>query len=521
MRFSFIFLVILALTPVAVDTYETDSENWVSTDLNLEGLIEIANNDTCYADRLSFFGCMTGLESAVMISKDQSSISIYFEKLPVNEVKDVKAIKHSFEFKSMKSLLKHFNEQQKNKVDRWASLYKLPQRIDFESLFRQLVNERKQNKKEYIASIINSYLSSSFSPHDHIIPNSISFDKTKNFMGIGVQLQTINNNMFVLSTTKGSPADRAGLKSGDLINKIQGKNVSKMKLTELLGVISNSSKDLIEIEYYRNEKKHSITLKKALISTENTQARYSKNGSWAIIDINDFLNADTCSKVESYLFDIFSKDPVIKGLILDLRDNQGGLVSEAVCVADLFLPYKKKIVEVRPTKNEGEYPVYYNSENDPMVDLDIPVVTLVNSYTASAAEILAGSLKVHERSILLGERTFGKGSVMRGVNLSNYNDILYYQTFALMYFASGSTNHIKGIMPDYVLDTYNNVHSFREMDLFFYKYSDLGHNIDYSSNFNNFLSKKSSSCLTNLSKKNISDPETAAGFVLGCVNGIQ
>ncbi len=517
-----VFVLLFSPIPFAHNVHNSSSEHWRATGLSLEKLFEIMNTEICYQDRVKFFGCMSTLESTIMLEEDSGEIKLVFDRIGhgIDSLNDIKIKKLTFKnHKSIDDLLNSHREYQREKIAYWNDLYQYKFGINFDLLFSDVVRYDAQNEKEQIASMINEFLSASYSPHDHVVPLTMASVENQNFMGIGVILRSANNQLFVLKTMRGSPADAAGLRPGDVVHKIQGKSVSDMKLTELNSAISKVGSDIVEIEFYRNKKSYKANIKKTLLSTVNVTSKtiQDKYGTWGFIKINNFMQEDTCKSVEVLMTDLLSSESDLSGFILDLRDNQGGLVTQAICVADLFIPKDVTLLEIRPT-DPSESPMYYESDFEPITYA--PIVTLINSSSASAAEILAGTLKDNSRSVLIGEQTFGKGSVMRSVSLDDQDDIIYYQTFALMYFPSGATNHINGIMPDYILDNYSNRHSFRERNLFFYQHTDLSHGIDYSlnglSSYKGTLGQYYSRCFTDLKTKNY---EQAASYMLGCMNG--
>lgn len=525
MRLSLVICVLLFLGPVPFASIEKNalSEHWQTTSLNLEAMYEIMNTDICYSDRVNFFGCLSAIEQIVMQRRDSGNIDLVFN-LPVDSLNQIKVKKFKTKsYKNMASLLDSHKKQHEKKISDWTELYKRKYAINFDLIFADIIisKNRDEVEKELVGSLINGFLATVYSPHDHVLPESMAFEEDQNFVGIGVILKAINNNLFVLKTLKDSPAEMAGLKSGDVIDKIQGKHVSSMKLKELNNAITELKSNVIEIEFYRDSKLHSATIEKTLIAPANVTSKVINDeyGTWGLIKINNFMDGNTCNATELMIYDLYEKQSDITGFVLDLRDNQGGLVTQAICVAELFVSEDSMLLEIRPNNPADEH-ILYESNSEPIVNY--PLVTLVNSGSASAAEILAGTLKDNGRSILIGEQTFGKGSVMRGVNLLDNENILYYQTFALMYFPSGHTNHIKGIMPDYVMSNYANKYSFRERDLFFYKYTDLNHNINYNHNsissYRGKLGSYYSDCLKKLKLESLKSYEKASSYMLGCMN---
>ena len=267
----------------------------------------------------------------------------------------------------------------------------------------------------------------------------------------------------IVAPMYGTPAWRAGLKSGDRIVEIDGNPVSDMTFMEavkrlrgkpgtkvVLKVYREGVKDLLTFEIVR-EKIQIVAVREGLIDQGNAKIGYVK--------ITKFMDK-TYSELRDAVKDLLDKG--VEALIIDLRDNPGGYLDQAIETAGLFLD-KGIIVSVKDF--EGEEEVYKVSGNnivklnkygsriifrkDLTVSRDIDVVVLVNRGSASGSEILTGALKDNKRAIVVGQRTFGKGSVQSGLTLSN-GGILYLTT-AHYITPSGRDIHGKGIDPDVIV----------------------------------------------------------------------
>ena len=186
-----------------------------------------------------------------------------------------------------------------------------------------------------------------------------------------------------------------------------------------------------------------------------------------MIKVSSFYKANTCMQVEEAIHNL-QKDPQMAGLAMDLRNNPGGIVDEALCIADLFLPEDRFMLEIRPFQRK---PSQWSFSLLPQLT-NLPLVILINAGSASSAEILAGVLRDHNRAVLIGERSFGKGTILQGRHFQypKYPGLLHYQTFAKFYFPSRQTNHISGILPDHTVKFQNDsLIPFREGDLFAYQ----------------------------------------------------
>ena len=287
---------------------------------------------------------------------------------------------------------------------------------------------------------------------------------------MGLILFQIQRHLVVKRVLENSPAFQAGLKSGDIISKVQGQDVSQMKLSDSSNAIGKVNSQTVHLEVLRGGARRYFKIDKGIIKIDNVKTEYIKdNGkTWGLIRLSSFYKVNTCAQVEKAIYK-FQEDPQVSGLVIDLRNNPGGLVNEALCTADLFLPKDRFMLEVRPFNTSQSS--QFNFSLMPQVT-DLPLVILVNAGSASSAEIVAGVLRDHDRGVLIGERTFGKGTILYGTSFQypRYPNLIHYQTSAKFYFPSRRTNHILGIIPDHIVEFQNkSLVLFREEDLFAYQ----------------------------------------------------
>ncbi len=281
-------------------------------------------------------------------------------------------------------------------------------------------------------------------------PKDYELLKTSNFgseiNGVGLQLgeDEITKKIKVVSTLAGSPAEEAGIISGDLIDKVDGLSSSELGLANTAAKLRGASgtKVLVEITSISDEIKE-IDLERRSVDLRPVRTKRLRDDFHTIgyLRITQFSES-VPQKIEEALEEL--KDKEVEGIILDLRNNSGGLVSSGIAVADAFLS-EQPIVE---TKDR-------NGIKDAIISqkktyFDGPMVTLVNKGTASASEILAGSLQDNERSILIGEKTYGKGLIQSLKSLGEDSGIAI--TVASYLTPKGNNIQGKGITPDKILD---------------------------------------------------------------------
>ncbi len=230
--------------------------------------------------------------------------------------------------------------------------------------------------------------------------------------GIGASIYYASKNPLIISVYKGYAADKAGLKSGDIILKIDNQVLAELEKEDSSSLLLGIPDSQISIEVLRNGKKLQFDLKREKIEI-NPVPFYKKiddeTGYIVLTRFNEKAAAEIKKAFESL------KKEGIKSLILDLRSNPGGLLGEAVNISNFFLP-KGKVITTTKAKVK-KWSNTYLSRNTPL-DLEIPMVVLINGSSASASEIVTGALQDYDRAVVMGKRSFGKGLVQRYRTLS-------------------------------------------------------------------------------------------------------
>ncbi len=303
-------------------------------------------------------------------------------------------------------------------------------------------------------------------------PHSIYFDKktfkefregtTGKFVGVGIEIGMEDGLVKVVSPIEGSPAFRAGLKPGDLITKIDDTPVKGLGMDQAVKKMRGEPNTKVTLTIFRKDESRSfpVTITREEIRVQSVRAKLIEPG-YAWVRVSQFQDRtidDFARKVE----ELYKADPQIKGVVLDLRNDPGGLLEGAVALSAAFLPSEVTVVSTNGQIAESRAtfkasPEFYvrRGNSDPLRKLpaslkNVPLVVLVNEGSASASEIVAGALQDHHRATIMGAQTFGKGSVQTVRPLSA--DTALKITTARYYTPSGRSIQAKGIVPDVWID---------------------------------------------------------------------
>ncbi|MDR7377673.1 carboxyl-terminal processing protease [Rhodoferax ferrireducens] len=302
-------------------------------------------------------------------------------------------------------------------------------------------------------------------------PHSQYFDKksfkefregtTGRFVGVGIEITQEDGLVKVVSPIEGSPAFRAGLKPNDLITKIDDTAVKGLALNDAVKKMRGEPNTKVNLTIFRKDENRSfpVTITREEIRTQSVRGKVVEPG-YAWVRLSQFQDRtveDFARKIE----DIYKQEPKLKGLVLDLRNDPGGLLDAAVAVSAAFLPENVTVVSTNGQLADSKFtykasPEFYQRRgSDPLAQLPaalkkVPLVVLVNEGSASASEIVAGALQDYKRGTIMGSQTFGKGSVQTVRPLGP--DTGLKLTTARYYTPSGKSIQAKGIVPDVMVD---------------------------------------------------------------------
>jgi carboxyl-terminal processing protease len=339
---------------------------------------------------------------------------------------------------------------------------------------RNLSNVFGQIKRDYVEPVEDKRLLtdaikgmvSGLDPHSSFLDKKDFAEMQEHtqgkFAGLGIEITSEDGLVKVLNPIEDTPAARAGIQPGDLITRLDDKPVRGMTLDQSVRRMRGEPGTKITITIFRKSEDRTfpITITRAEIKVQSVKAKFLDDGI-AYVRITSFQER-TIPDLAKKLNELYAKTPQIKGVVLDLRNNGGGLLQGAVGVSAAFLQNDALVVSTKGQSEDAKqlfnanFNNYRLSENTdalaelPAIFKKVPMVVMVNAFSASASEIVAGALQDHKRATIIGKTTFGKGSVQTVRPLTA--DSALKLTTAYYYTPSGKSIQAFGVKPDIPVD---------------------------------------------------------------------
>ena len=314
---------------------------------------------------------------------------------------------------------------------------------------KNYVDESKTGYEDLVTDAIQGMLTSLDRFSSFIDPKDYSKMREETegeFGGIGVVISVKDDVLTVVAPMEDTPGMAAGIMANDRIVKIEGQDTATMSLDQAVGMIKGKPGTPVELTVYRpaTEETKVIVVERGIIELKTIKDVHMIDSEVGYVRITQF-NEKTASSLQKKLAGL--KGQGMKGLVIDLRNNPGGLLSSAVDVSSLFVPRRQLIVFTEGRRKSIRQEFRSGSGKK---FLDFPIVTLINEGSASAAEIVAGCLQDYERTLVVGEKSFGKGSVQSIIEIEDGSALRL--TTAKYYTPSERVIHENGIKPDFVVD---------------------------------------------------------------------
>ena len=464
---AFVSLLLVTSVCLHASGAVTKSE-WEGTGLGFGFLEERINTHSCRQTTERFLACVAAAQS--LLDSSQIDLQLAHAAWLTDSRKD-NALRHRFgdlvvfemtkdEEGNHANILELISAQRQRILvwQRFCHTEGVPE-ADFTRLLawarKELITEKRA--EEQTAAAINAYLGIE-DAHARIVPTltqadaayprraSVGHNQTgQSYSGIGASVQSIVGHIMITRVLPEGPAAAAGLQASDVLLTVDGKSVAGRPVPEVVAALRGTPGTAVSLKVKSQEHVHKMRVRRATVEVKNVSSSVIEyqGRSLGYLHIDGFVSGSTCAETRRELRVLVDSD--VDGLVLDLRDNMGGKIDQAVCVADLFLEPRQLVMEIRSTHQNGHSDKLYSRQ--PAL-ARVPVVTLVNAGTASASEALTGALQDHGRSLILGERTFGKGTIQRVRPWNDSGSVMMFFTTARMFTPSGRTAQLVGLEPD-------------------------------------------------------------------------
>lgn len=450
---------------------KTDAQYWAETGLRFQTLREHLSNEKCHQSAVHFVGCVMGLDAAAEMAEPRglqlvaasllgatpetsgAVIQMHGPLALIERTKKVAAEEKSF--------ILFFNERKAREARQIEALQAVyatrtaerPFVVNFDELIDVLRSRATNAKNEALVAAVamNTYLESAIDPHTHINP-SAQIEESRSstgttFFGIGVELKTIGKVTTIVNVFEGSPALAAGIKARDIFHQIGNESAYDMKIEDVVSRVMGPEGTLVDLVMKRGDQLIPITVKRGRITQAEAYGKMVNDADHKFIylRLRGFMSTKSCEILAQATVRLAREGA--EGIILDLRGNPGGLMSQGICLTGIFVG-QQVVLQVKDLQeNSALEPI--PAQNGKLTNL--PMITLIDGGSASASEIVAGALQDHRRSWIAGDRSYGKATV-QGPSDWTAAGVVIYETVQRFYQPSGRTNQIVGIQPDFAID---------------------------------------------------------------------
>lgn len=449
----------------AAKAEKSSADYWREVGLGFDSLSAMVNNKQCFVGELEFRMCLAALEALLAQAAPRLTVAPLGVQLPepfgsavksfgpvtVVELKEQVATQASFaeEFTRLRQL--DISLQQT-----WTNLYESGVRVDFEAALdfcRQFVSSA--DIPIVVPQAFNRALALADS-HSRIEPAAQVHQRTEtsssNFAGIGVSFTETAEGFVVHEVMPRSPALAAGVQMHDIVVRIDGEAVRGLRFEEVLDRVRGAEGTTVKIIFKRAGVLQDLVITRAKIDLPNVELKIHETagGKVAWITLGSFMSSSASEDVGRAIRE--GETNGVRGYVLDLRGNGGGLMDEASDIIAHFVGPDKRIYLLRPTNPEDQS--ILNLTDKPQLTTK-PLVILVDRASASASELLSGVLRDLKRAYIVGERTFGKGTMQEFFRVGEVpgpffgKPVVLFKTQAMFFTPSGRSNQLHGITPDF------------------------------------------------------------------------
>ncbi|MBX2988411.1 MAG: PDZ domain-containing protein [Bdellovibrionaceae bacterium] len=416
--------------PPLIEVKSTD-QYWSETGLEPKALEDLVDDESCRSSQRYFLACA-------------NAVATVADRLGLRVALDGKIEKAS-------ATRTEINERRM--LAPWKELYAnnaaAVKGLSFHSVWRGLSGPAMpESKKAFLTgTAFNAFLSVFRDPHTYVLPINYYRDVVAPTMApssaLGIVLSRTSRGYYLRKVMEGSPAEKAGLKRGDWILSVNGHELGSLPPQRLSEILKAENGEVTSLVARRGQERMKVDIvRSASVFPSLSMKTFGGDKPVGVLTLHKFAKG-SCREFKSALSAF--KDQGLAGLLIDLRDNSGGQMDEAACMVSLFVGPKAPAFRIRYLDPAREPEIYYGQEE---ILWTGKVAVIMNTGTASASEILAGSLRDHGKALLVGERTFGKGSFQEGEIWDRNRRVAFFQTKGFYYLPSGYSPQMHGLEPD-------------------------------------------------------------------------
>jgi carboxyl-terminal processing protease len=500
--FTFLFCCIASSSPME----KPMSEHWRETNLSFEWLTKRGFADhECVLSEKMYLGCVHAIDKLLSMARLADTNFTYSLSSEVHEIKH--DVIHDFGVLFIKRESKKTNDKYKPTIfssyewiqddlertrwrdSSWLKLYRSGK--DIQLPVRKILElfKRKIDPSLYanlVGEMFNQILKSVYDPHTYIRPTSYLEEMKDNqtqFYGVGILTREHPLGSYILSTHPKGGAHLAGIKPHDLITQVDTVSIAGLTQSEVTRLIRGKQENsILTMNVLRQNSELSFIVRRNKVNVVNfvyenfLHIEDKKSSAYGYMKIRHFMVNDLCRTFFKYLRKI-EIDESFNGVFIDLRNNPGGDLDKVQCLLSQLIPEKKLLLSLQHLGSKKKNTEILSEGAEKQLfkksfQFTKEIVVLVNGVSASASEIFAGVLQDYKRGTIVGERTFGKGTMQTVIQMSELKNISMAKTTARFHLPSGRTNQIHGITPDIQLkdwDLLYQLHTdkyFRESDLY-------------------------------------------------------
>lgn len=418
---------------------------WAETGLSLNDVNQLIGDQKCHSSERYFKACLSSvIHSALKVGQKISTPDLKLVKLNPWDNLDEKT--------------------EKQLVNNLLTSRRIHD-ISFEQIIPQITTlERAEKRSSMSALMINSFLSVYFDPHTYILPahyyDEVGSKLERPSYFVGVTYEKEQGGFYIRRIVRNSDADIAGLRVNDRILEVNSHSLDGLKIADLSRMLRNQDTPEFNFFIERNGEKLMVQMKRSYRNLKYVD--YSEIGAlnkkYALITLAKFARG-SCAAMGEALDK--AKAAEVSGVVLDLRDNPGGQLDEAGCIEGLFLGANKKAYYIEYFDGLRSDELVLTNEKQKYRG---PLVVMLNAYSASASEVLAGSLQVYKRALIVGDRSFGKGTFQEPEEWVINSNVSLFRTQGFYLLPDKSSTQLWGVQPEISLDV--DVKAKREADLF-------------------------------------------------------